>query len=425
MITQPPPFGCPFPIDAAASDIHREAGRLRAQGPAARVVLPGGVEAWSVTDPGLIARLLTDRRVSKDAYQHWPPFIDGEIPEQWPLRIWAEVRSAFTAYGPDHTRLRRLIGTAFTIRRVRAMEPLIKDVTEQVLDDLTARRGPAGAPVDLRDEFAWVLPLRVVNTLLGVPSHLHDRFRECVGVVFATDVSGEAAAANSIALYELLEELVETKRRQPGDDVTSELIHAHDTETDSRLSHQELVDNLLLLIGAGHETTVNLIGHAVVDLLTHPDQLTLVRDVGTTATWDDVVEETLRHQAPIASIIPRFPVEDIHDEDTGLVFGRGELIVVNYAAANRDPHQHAVPDRFDIARPTRTNHQAFGVGAHHCLGAGLARLEVRIALSALFSRFPDLALAVPPEELRPVPSFISNGHQSIPVHLNSAAPARL
>lgn len=273
--------------------------------------------------------------------------------------------------------------------------------------------------MDLRARFAWVLPLMVVNALLGVPDELHDAFRVTIGGLFATGLTEEQAVNNGIAVYQLLTDLVAIKRETPGDDVTSALIEAHDAETGASLSPQELLDSLLLLIGAGHETTVNLLDHGIVNLLTHPDQLALVRNGH--ATWADVVEETLRHQAPIANIIMRFPIEDIHDPDTGLTFHQGDAIVINYAAVGRDPGLHGErADRFDITRPTRRDHLAFGYGAHLCLGAELARLEARIALRALFDRFPDLALAVSTDELRPMKSFISNGHQEVPVILRAS-----
>ncbi|MFF1676147.1 cytochrome P450 [Streptomyces sp. NPDC058256] len=414
MTTPLPAHGCPFAIDATASDIHGEAAQLRALGPAAQVELPGGIQAWSITDPGLITRLLTDPRISKDAHRHWPAFINGEIPERWPLRIWVEVRNALTAYGDEHTRLRRLIGPAFSARRIPALAPAIAQITHRLLDDLEQHQD-TDAPVDLRAHFVSVLPLLVVNTLLGVPHHLHNAFRDRIGDAFATDLTEEKATANYRGLYQLLEELVTTKRGMAGNDITSALLNAHDAKSDSRLSHQELLDSLLLLIGAGHETTVNLIDQAVVNLVTHPTQLALVQNGS--ATWADAVEETLRHQPPVANILLRFPTEDIYDPETGLSFDHGEPIIVNHAAAGRDPHIHADPDRFDVTRATSRNHQSFGVGAHYCLGAELARLEARIALPALFDRFPQLTLAVPANELRPLASFISNGHQEIPVHL--------
>jgi cytochrome P450 len=286
-----------------------------------------------------------------------------------------------------------------------------------LLDGLDATETAApGAPVDLRSRFAWLLPLMVVNTLLGVPDELHNAFRAGVAGIFATDQSEAEAEANTRELYRLLTELLATKRQAPGDDVTSVLIGAHDDETDSRLSEQELLDSVLLLIGAGHETTVNLLDHAIVNLLTHPDQLALLRSGQ--ASWEDVVEETLRHQAPIASIVMRFPIEDVHDAATGLTFRQGDPIVINYAATGRDPQLHGgLAGHFDLTRATRREHLAFGYGPHFCLGAELARMEGRIGLRALFEHFPDLALAVPAAELRPLESFISNGHQQLPALL--------
>jgi cytochrome P450 len=404
--------GCPYRLDTTASDIHGESARLRAMGPVAAVELPGGVQARSVTDPDLIRRLLTSPLVSKDAHQHWPAYIEGEIPAHWPLRIWVDVRNALAAYGEEHKRLRRLIGSAFGARRVRALEPVIESITTQLLDELEAHADDG--QVDLRARFAWVLPLLVVNSLLGVPEELHDDFRTRIGGLFDTGLTEEEALANGQAVYELLARTVAARRAEPGDDVTSVLVAAHDDETDSRLSEQELLDSLLLLIGAGHETTVNLLDHAVVNLLTHPDQLGMLRDGS--ASWADAIEECLRHQAPIANIIMRFPVQDFVDEASGERFHQGEALVINYAAAGRDPAVHDDPDRFDITRAD-TDHLAFGHGIHYCLGAELARLEARIALPALFARFPGLELATPAEKLLPLPSFISNGHQELPVRL--------
>ncbi|WP_330455706.1 cytochrome P450 [Streptomyces sp. NBC_00820] len=420
MTSLTPVTGCPYALDAAGADIHAEATALRALGPAAPVVLPGGINAWSVTDPALIRRLLVHPDISKDASQHWPAYIDGEVPADWPLRIWVDVRNALSAYGTEHRRLRRALSTAFTARRVRALVPRIEEITDGLLDELQDA-GP-DETVDLRARFAWRLPLLVVNAILGVPDDLHDAFRDSIGRLFGTSTTPEEAVAAATAVYGLIGRLIEHKQRHPENDVTSQLVRAH---ADGEITQQELADSMMLLIGAGHETTVNLLDHATVLLLTHPDQLALVTS-GKTA-WEQVVEEALRLEAPIATIIMRFAVRDVTDEATGITFAQGDGLVINYAAAGRDPGVHGPDaDDFDSTRDTAREHLAFGHGVHLCLGAELARIEARIALSALFARFPDLRLAVEPGELEPLPSFISNGHQSVPVHLGrSAGPASL
>ncbi|MBZ3908430.1 MULTISPECIES: cytochrome P450 family protein [Streptomyces] len=412
---QAPAGGCPYRLDATGSDIHGEAAALRVLGPATRVLLPGDIPAWSVTDPHLIRRLLTHPDISKDASRHWPAYHDGTVPTDWPLRIWVDVRNALSAYGDEHRRLRRPLAAAFSTRRVRALVPQIEAITHALLDDLQ-HAGPEES-VDLRARFAWRLPLLVVNAVLGVPEDLHDDFRDAIGALFATDLTPEDAEAAPVRVYELIAALLARKRAKPGDDVTSGLISAHD---DGQLSEQELADSLVLLIGAGHETTVNLLDHAVTNLLTHPDQL----NQATTGRigWEHVVEETLRHQAPIATIILRFAVCDVLDEATGITFAAGDALAINYAAAGRDTELHgADADEFDINRAGARDHLAFGHGPHLCLGAELARIEARIALEALFTRFPRLRLAVTPDQLQPLPSLISNGHQQLPVHLGTPA----
>ncbi|MFJ9901147.1 cytochrome P450 [Streptomyces sp. NPDC091280] len=416
--TPTPATGCPYRLDTTGTDIHGEAAALRALGPATRVLLPDDVPAWSVTDPSLIRRLLVHPYISKDARRHWPAHINGDIPETWVLRPWVDVINALTAYGREHTRLRRPLAAAFSPRRVRALTPQIDTITHSLLDDLQCS-GP-GEVVDLRARFAWRLPLMVANIVLGIPEHLHDPFRDAIGLLFATNLSPEAAQAAPARVYDLIGQLIDHKRRTPGDDVTSRLIAAH---TEGTLTEQELADSLILLIGAGHETTVNLLDHGIVALASHPAQLALA--TSGEISWAQVTDEVLRHQAPIATIPARFAVREVVDEITGITFAAGDVLVINYAAAGRDPGSHPHrPDDFDITRTTTGDHLAFGHGKHLCVGAELARAEGRIALAALFATFPSLSLAVAPGKLAHLESFISNGHERLPAVLGPTRSAR-
>ncbi|MER6131478.1 cytochrome P450 [Streptomyces sp. NPDC001815] len=408
-------------IDPSGRDIHGEAARIRGRGPVTRVELPGGVEAWAVSSTELLKRLLTDPRVSKDPRRHWPLWINGEISPEWPLFTWVAVQNMFTAYGGEHKRLRTLVAKAFTARRTAALQPRVEEITKQLLDRID-EAGRRSGVVDLREEYCYPLPIQVISDLFGLPEEKGAELRAVVDGVFNTAATPEEVTDIYTRMYAVLGELVAAKRESPGDDLASGLIAARDDEGGSRLSEQELLDTLVLMISAGHETTVNLIDNAIHALLTHPEQLAHVR--AGRATWDDVIEETLRVRAPVASLPLRYAVEDLALGELGgprgVVIGKGEAILAAYAAAGRSPEDHgADADRFDVTRLGK-EHLAFGHGVHFCLGAPLGRMEARVALPALFERFPGIRLAVSDAELSPVASFISNGHRALPVRLHEA-----
>jgi len=407
----------PLVLDPAGRDHYGEARALQARGPITRVELPDGVIAWVASHPALIRQLVADPRMSKDPRKHWTLFRDGRIDPSWPLGTFVNTVSMFTTDGDDHRRQRSLVAPAFAPKRVKAMSPRIERVVTAALDDLVSH-GHGPDATDLREHFTYPVPLEVINTLLGVPDDMRAALRDVVEGIFATAATLEERQAGEQRLHHTLSALVEHKRGAPADDVISALIDAHDDATNSRLDHDELVGTLLLLIGAGHETTTNLIGNAVVALLTHPEQLTQVRDGS--VSWDAVIDETLRWHAPITHVPMYFPTTDI-DLGDSVVLRKGDALMLSVAAAGRDQDTHGVDaDRFDITRQTREQHVAFGHGPHFCLGAVLARLEARIALPALFTRFPNLTLAMPPQDLRPQASLIANGFQSLPVRLGAA-----
>ncbi|WOX26837.1 cytochrome P450 [Streptomyces solicathayae] len=402
-------------MDPAGGCPHADNARLLAHGPVAPVVLPGEVEGMAVLGHDALREFLGHPDVAKGA-RHFTALAEGRIPEGWPLRTFATVQGMTTADDADHRRLRSLVSRAFTARRVEDLRPRVEAVIAGLLDGLEAAAAAAdGGVVDLRRHYALPLPLGVICELLGVDAEHHDRLHRLSSQVVATDIGPEEAVAANRDLIALLSAIAAERAASPGDDLTSALIAAREEDGD-RLGGPELIGTLLLLIIAGHETTLNLITNAVRALCTHPAQLAHVLEGR--ATWSDVVEETLRWDSPVSYFPFRYPTRDLTFH--GTLIPKGTPVLAGYSAAGRDPAAHG-PDaaQFDVTRPTPTKHLSLGHGPHYCLGAPLARMEATLALEALFTRFPTLTPATPNAELPRHTGFVGNSVRILPVRLTT------
>lgn len=405
---------CPVILDSTGKDVHAEAVRLREQGSVARVELPQGVMAWAIVGYETAMKLLADPRVSKNPRQHWPAYINGDVGPDWPLASWPAMVNMTTAYGSDHARLRKPVMKALTPRRVRDMKPSIEKTVARLLDEMAVF--PPGEILDLKKHFSYRLPASVVCDLFGIPEESRGGMLRGGEVTTDSSITPQEAAANVRMWPDRFQRFIDAKRQTPGEDLTSELIMAG-KDDGTALSDSELVGTLFLVLGAGSETVMNLITNAVYQLMVHPEQRALLE--GGAVNWDDVIEETLRAESPTNMLPLRYAVEDI--EVDGVTIPKGDPILVAYGAIGRDPVIHGdTAGEWDLAR-TDKSHLSFGYGTHNCLGAPLARLEVQIALPALFSRFPEMALGVEPDELMPQGTFIMNGFKTLPVRLRNPA----
>lgn len=308
--------------------------------------------------------------------------------------------------GADHQRQRTLVSKAFTTRMVNNMQDRVQRIADELLDQVQAK-----GTMDLIDDYAFPLPIIVIAEMLGIPAADRARFRAWSDA-FVSPALNEAewrrAETLLLEFVQYLGEIFAERRRQPRNDLITALLQAE--EAGDKLSEEELYGMVVLLIVAGHETTVNLIGNGTLALLTHPEQLALLK--AEPALMPNAVEELLRYDGPVERATPRFAAEDLHL--SGHLIRRSEPVVVVLGGADRDPAQFGQPDNLDITRDD-SRHLAFGYGIHYCVGAPLARMEGRIAFNTLLQRLPNLRLAVPPAEVTWRLNPILRGMQHLPV----------
>lgn len=307
---------------------------------------------------------------------------------------------------PDHDRLRRLVSKAFTARRIERLRPRVTEITASLLDAM-----PDRGEVDLLQVFAFPLPITVICELLGVPSRDRDEFRAWTQAILSHGGTPEGPGAAATAMASYFTALVADKRAHPTDDLLSALIAARDSG--DRLTESELLGMLFLLLVAGHETTVNLIGSGTLALLVSPGEMARLR--ADRSLLPGAVEELLRYTSPVNHATFRFTADPV--TIGGTLIPAREPVLIAIASANRDPDRYPAPDQVDLGRDVGGN-LAFGHGIHYCLGAPLARMEGEIAFGGLLARFPGMTLAVPPESLRWRPSTLIRGLETLPVRLS-------
>lgn len=394
-------------VHSFRADPYPTYAHLRATAPLARTKLPMVGPGYVLTRYDDVVAALKDPRFSSDSRQAATG--TGPAPK-WLPRVFRTLQySMITADEPEHGRLRSLVHQAFTPRRIQALAARIEAITAELLD--AAGRKPQ---VDLLADFALPLPLTVISEMLGVPEADRLKFHHWTGPFLEGSSSGIfqllSQLPNGTRLLRFFEALIRLRRAEPQDDLTTALVNAE--EAGSRLTEDELISMLFLLLLAGHETTVNLIATGALALMQHPDQLERLR--AEPGLIDTAVEELLRFGNPVEHGNMRYLREPV--EMYGTLMPRGSMVVLMLSSANRDERVFPDPDRLDLGRaPNR--HVAFGLGAHYCLGAPLARLEGKLALQALVQRYPKLRLAVPPEELRWRIAIAIHGLKALPVRL--------
>jgi cytochrome P450 len=403
-MTQPPRVDL---FDAAfKADPYPTYAELRSTAPVHRTTLPDGRSVWLVTRYEDVLAIFKDKRFVKDWRKVMTPEQLAQVPPI-PEVMKPLSQNMLDTDPPDHERLRALVSKAFTPKLIERMRPRVQAKADVLLDAVEDR-----GRMDLIDDYAFPLPIIVIAELLGVSSEDRNKFREWSDAAVSGNATKEYLEEVLIphmqAFTDYLRALFKEKHKHPTEDLISALVRAE--EAGEKLNEDELLGMVFLLLVAGHETTVNLIGNGVLALLQHPDQLQRLR--GEPSLIKPAVEELLRYDGPVETSTERFAKEDV--VIGGTVIPRGEMVQVVLAAADRDPERFRDPDALDITRADN-RHLAFGKGIHHCLGAPLARMEGQIAIGTLFRRMPELRLKEPPESLAWRPGMVLRGLQSLPV----------
>ncbi|MFE6893563.1 cytochrome P450 [Streptomyces sp. NPDC057694] len=392
-----------------ATDPYPAYAWLREHSPVHRTTLPSGVEAWLVTRYADARQALADPRLSKNPVHHADD-AQGKSKTGIPGERSAGLMTHLLNIDPpDHTRLRRLVSKAFTPRRVAEFAPRVQELTDGLIDGFAAR-----GSADLIHEFAFPLPIYAICDLLGVPREDQDDLRDWAGMMIRHGKGprgGVARAVKKIRRY--LADLIHRKRLGDGDDLISGLIRASDHG--EHLTEDEVVAMCFVLLFAGFETTINLIGNGTHALLRHPEQRAVLQSAltrGERGLLETGVEELLRFDGPVEMATWRYATEAL--EIGGVPIAEGDPVLVVLAAADRDPARFDSPYTLDLAR-SDNKHLGYGHGIHYCIGAPLARLEGHTALATLLTRLPDLRLGEDPAELRWRGGLIMRGLRTLPV----------
>lgn len=404
MITSDGTFGPGF-----WDDPHATYTELRRDAPVRSVVTPDGLRVWVVSRYDDVREVLTDPRLSKDAEAVGELFRRNGDPGRAPRPVDRKTAGhMLNSDPPAHTRLRTLVSKAFTPGRVAALRPRVEALSATLLDGLAGRE-----EIDLVADYAFPLSITVMCDLLGLPEGDRKPFGLWTRDYNSTGAP-ELVSAAAKQITEYLTDLIETKRGSLGDDLVSALIEARDAG--DRLSPEELVAMVFLLLSAGHETTVSLLANGVRALLTHPAELARLR--ADPSLLPTAVEELLRYDGPVNLATYRRTTEPVTIAGVGIP--AGELVLAAVTSANRDPSRFTDPDRLDLAR-TPGRHLSFGAGLHYCLGAPLARQEADVAFRDLLRRYDRVEAAVPLSELSYRQSLLMRGPESLPLRVRESA----